>query len=175
MALQEDNWRTYVASSGSDGIVGGRLAAEPRQGSGAPPRTAGTAHGLNYVLTGWEWHLRAADRSPKTMHSYVQIVRRFTQEGNDPLTVTKVDVGAHLLDLRADCQASTVGLAYQVLHQFFRWLVAEGDRKDNPIERLPRPTVTPSPLPVLSDRDIRALLTTCNDTNPSLTDETQPF
>ncbi|MCA1693506.1 MAG: tyrosine-type recombinase/integrase [Actinobacteria bacterium] len=32
------------------------------------------------------------------------------------------------------------------------------------MERLPRPTVTPSPVPVLSDKDIRALLTTCNGT-----------
>ncbi|MCA1693507.1 MAG: phage integrase N-terminal SAM-like domain-containing protein [Actinobacteria bacterium] len=96
MALQEDNWRTYVASSGSDGIR--------------------TAHGQNYVLTGWEWHLRAADRSPKTVHSYVQIVRRFLVATDvDPLTCTKADVGTYLLDLRADCQPSTVGLAYQVL------------------------------------------------------------
>ena len=55
---------------------------------------------------------------------------------------------------------STCSLNFRALQQFFGWLVREEiDR--TPMERMRPPQVPESPVPVLSDDQLRALLASC--------------
>lgn len=124
-------------------------------------QTDQTAHNF-LTLRSWEWELRAAGRSPKTVETYLTVGRQLLTAVPDPVTATRADVGQHLLSLRErGCAPATVSLHFRALQQLFKYLVAEGERKDNPMERLTAPKVPESPVAVLSDSDLRKLLGTC--------------
>lgn len=118
-------------------------------------------------LRSWEWELRAAGRSPKTVETYLMAGRQLLAAVPDPVAATRAEVGQHLLSLREKGSApATVSLHFRALQQFFKYLLAEGERSDNPMERLTAPKVPESPVAVLSDVDLRKVLRTCE--GPSL-------
>ena len=50
----------------------------------------------------------------------------------------------HLREYFADLyeqgrQTSTISIHYRALQQFYKWAVGEGERPDNPLERIPSP------------------------------------
>jgi integrase len=111
----------------------------------------------------WQWHLEAADHTPLTVETYLRAARRLLEATGDPLTATRGDVAAYLLGMRALGRApATVALHHAVAQVFFAWLVNEGERDDSPAERLPAPHVPLSPVAILSDGDLRALLRACD-------------
>lgn len=65
-----------------------------------------------------------------------------------------------MLSLREKGAApATVSLHFRALQQFFKYLLAEGERKDNPMDRLTAPRVPERPVAVLSDTDLRKVIT----------------
>lgn len=66
-----------------------------------------------------------------------------------------------MLSLRErGCAPATISLHFRALRQLFKYLVAEAERKDNPMERLTAPKVPETPVAVLSDSDLRKVLGT---------------
>ena len=48
---------------------------------------------------------------------------------------------------------ASVSVRYRALQQFYKWLVAEGERQDNPMERIPAPRVPETLQPHYSEED----------------------
>lgn len=57
--------------------------------------------------------------------------------------------------------AATANTYLAVMKSFFKWLVAEGERRDDPSERIKRPTVPMTQTDILNTADIKALLAAC--------------
>lgn len=115
------------------------------------------------LLDSFELHLRAKNRSPKTIFSYrlavTQLVEWLGPRSADQ--ISKADVEgflAHFLETRS---SATTRQRYASLKQFFQWAAAEGEIPADPMEKIPPPKVDEQPVPVLSVDQLRALLATC--------------
>jgi site-specific recombinase XerD len=53
---------------------------------------------------------------------------------------------------------ASVSVRYRALQQFFKWLVIEGERSDNPLDRIPTPRVPEQIQPHYDDDDVRRVL-----------------
>lgn len=127
----------------------------------------------------WMRSLRARNTSEKTQALYERAAVQFTayltaawpKTGPDRLTREHVEgfletyaAGEPAGDLPAFTGGrapSTVSLTYRALQQWFAWLVAEGELDADPTAKMQGPIVPEKPVPVLTDEQLRALLTSC--------------
>ena len=106
---------------------------------------------IGELLDSFDLHLRALNRSPKTIHSYRLAVDQLWSgwDRNRP-TITKADIEgfiAHFLENRA---SATARQRYASLQQFFKWTTAEGEIPENPMEKIDAPRVDEQPVPILT-------------------------
>ena len=116
-------------------------------------------------ITSFRRYLRAENKSIRTTTIYVQATEKFARwliehtdcadwedvEGRDVQDFT-----IEVLDTRSAGYASNL---YRAIQQYFRWWSAEYDLP-NPMWGLKPPTVPEKPVPVLSERQLQALLRT---------------
>jgi site-specific recombinase XerD len=126
---------------------------------------------LAALLDDWRRHLRATNRAPATIASYVKVGGAFAgylAEHGMPTAasgVAREHVEAYLADLGertsrrgGSMAAATVAKHYRSLQQLFRWLVEDGEIARSPMERMRPPAVPEQPVPVLSDQELTRLL-----------------
>lgn len=122
-----------------------------------------SANGLDFVQ-----HLAAANKSPMTIKSYGEAVRRlddYLAAQGMPRTVVAIHrehVEAFVTDQLARWKPATAANRFRSLQQLFKWLVDEGEIKESPMARMKPPTVPDAPPPVLRVDDLRALLHSCD-------------
>jgi site-specific recombinase XerD len=111
-------------------------------------------------------HLRAENKSPATITSYMAAVNdfdRFLEATGMPrrlAAIRREHIEAYIESLLGRLKPASAANRYRSLQQFFRWAVDEGEISDSPMTKMHPPRV-PEPLtPVLSDDDLRALLAT---------------
>jgi site-specific recombinase XerD len=121
------------------------------------------------LIEGWELHLRAANKSPKTIRSYVDTARlsfgEFLLSNAFPTDVADITidaVAAYLADQLERFSENTAALRYRTLKVFFNWLVAEGEIEHSPMAKLSAPKVGEVEVPVIPIEDVRRLLSTCS-------------
>ena len=119
---------------------------------------------LRDLAPSWRRSLRAGNRSPKTIKSYLAALDQLADHLEDAGRSTAVDQIArsdvesfigHLLDTRS---AATAATRYRGLQQMFKWAVEEGERDVSPMEGMHPPRLDSKPVPVVADDDLRALL-----------------
>jgi site-specific recombinase XerD len=118
---------------------------------------------LNSFLRG----LRVAGKSPRTLETYGESVRQFTAYlGSQGMPVTvdgfqREHVEEFLLHLQArGMKPATVSNRYRALRTFCKWLVAEGERADDPMARM-KPHKLPEYAPrVLTLDELKRLIDT---------------
>jgi site-specific recombinase XerC len=122
---------------------------------------------LRLLVDDWLRHLKAANRSPKTLGNYGdsarQLVAHLQARGmpTEADRISREHVEDFLVALYDRVGVSTVATRYRCLQQLFRWLVDEGEIDHSPMERMKPPTVPEVPVPVVSTDDARRLLATC--------------
>jgi site-specific recombinase XerD len=122
---------------------------------------------IRSLLEDWRRHLRAKNRSPATIESYLIVGRTFadylTQQGmpTDAGVIAREHVEAHLAELLARLSPATAAKHYRSLQQFFRWLVEDGEIPRSPMERMSPPTVPEQPVPVITEDELTRLLAVC--------------
>ncbi len=95
----------------------------------------------------WERHLRAANRSWRTIESYLESAEQlfaFLQTQRRPVDLVRirpVDVEAFVSHVLAIHKPATAAIRYPSLQQFFRWLVEEDEIRANPMARMKPPKV----------------------------------
>jgi site-specific recombinase XerD len=97
------------------------------------------------LLLGYEVALRGALRAEKTLETYrdsLNMLQRFLVERGMPsLTMVTTE---HLREFfnalyQRGNKPTTVSVRYRALKQFYKWLLGEGYRQDNPVDRIPPP------------------------------------
>ena len=123
---------------------------------------------LRPALASWLRSLRAANRSPHTLHSYETSVLQYldflARRGLAPVVgpETRAWVEEFIAEVLTLRKASTAETRYNGLKAFFAWLVQEGELEHSPMEGTTRPRgKIPEPEP-LSPEDARRLLATCD-------------
>ena len=125
---------------------------------------------LQDLIPSFERSLRARNRSPRTIRSYVDSARLFAAflvDSGMPTTAAAVrreHVEAFIEQQLTLRTPSTAASRYRYLQQFFRWLEEEGEIPVSPMARMKPPTVPEAPVPVLDDDDLRRLLAACDGT-----------
>ena len=122
---------------------------------------------LGELIEAWELTLRARNRSPRTIETYLETAGQFydwlADQGRPTVAsqVTTRDVEgwiAHLLDTRSN---GTARVRYRSLQQLWRYLLEEGDIDASPMAGMRPPTPEEQVVPVVPDDDMRRLITTC--------------
>jgi len=119
------------------------------------------------LARGFELSLRARNRSPKTIKSYMEAValyRDFAVRSGFPTTADRVNRD-HLETFIADqlerWRPSTALTRYGALMQFFKWCADEGEISDSPMRNMQPPSLPEIPVPIVSDTDLTKLLKSC--------------
>ena len=117
------------------------------------------------LLRSFERHLRAENRSERTITSYLQSARQaeaFLTARDTRLTAAgRGDLEAFLGELLERRAAATVWTRYKVLRILYRWLEEEDEITANPMAKMRPPIVPEQPVPVVPEDGLRRLLTTC--------------
>jgi site-specific recombinase XerD len=119
------------------------------------------------LIKSFERHLRAANRSPRTIDKYVTAARQLTRFladndlPTDAAAVRRRDVEAYIAHLLERYRPGTALTRYQDLQQFWKWCVAEEEIAISPMAKMTAPLLPEVPVPVLDDDALRALLATC--------------
>jgi site-specific recombinase XerD len=119
----------------------------------------------------WDLALRADGYAKNTLTSYANALRRLTNwlalhhEGVGPVDVNRNHLRAWIVDTREAQSSGTARSWFAGVRHFFRWMVAEGERDDDPTEGIKTPAPNDQITPMLADDDIRLLLGTCTDSS----------
>jgi site-specific recombinase XerD len=131
----------------------------------------GTAAGdIPANATSFARHLRAANKSPNTIKSYMEAVTQFDAylaENGMPRTVAAVHrehVEAFIEDQLARLKPASAANRYRSLQQFFKWLAEEGEIRESPMARMKPPTIPETPPEVLRDDQLKKLVAVCSGT-----------
>lgn len=111
--------------------------------------------------------LRAANKAPRTIDSYMEAVTlfaRFLEATGMPMQVQAIHrehVEGFLADILERFKPATAASKYRSLQQFFRWLLEEGEITESPMRRMRPPHVPEEPVPILSEEQLRSLFKAC--------------
>ena len=123
--------------------------------------------GLEDLLPSWARSLKARNRSPRTVQSYLESAQQlisYLRRTGMPTAVTHLSrehVEAYLADLQGKVKPGSVAVRYRSLQQLFRWLADEGEVSADPMARMRPPTVPDQPVAVIGPDVVRRLLGTC--------------
>lgn len=123
---------------------------------------------IGELLRGWELSLRARNRSPQTIKSYMDAafhLREFLVRVGMPTEVDRINrehLEAFVAEQLERWKPKTAQIRYGNVVQFFKWCVEEGEITRSPMTNMKPPVVPEVPVPVVSDDDLRKLLTACD-------------
>lgn len=113
----------------------------------------------------WSLSLAAANRSPRTVTTYLEAFDKFAAylaaEGvtDDPTAITRAHVRGFVTSMQdAGNAPATVSNRFRALAVFFGWLLAEDEITVNPMAGLERPVVPEKQVAVITDEQITRLL-----------------
>jgi site-specific recombinase XerD len=113
----------------------------------------------------FERYLRAGNKSPRTIETYLEAVRGFAAHlaatsGRALDQARREDVEAWIGVLLGRWKPATAHNRYRGLHAFYRWLEEEDDLP-SPMTKMKPPAVPDQPVPVLTEPQLRALFAVC--------------
>jgi site-specific recombinase XerD len=125
---------------------------------------AGSYTGNDLLLRSFARSLRARNRSPRTVQSYVEAATLLAAHARDrELTeLTRADIEDFLTDQLERHRPTSVAVRFRSLQQFYRWMIDEGLVHTSPMTGLRPPSVPEEPVAVLDDATITRLLTSMN-------------
>jgi site-specific recombinase XerD len=118
------------------------------------------------VFGPFESALRARNRSPRTIRSYVDTAAAFAEFCESEFELTSLDqvsadhVNCYIADQLAHWTPSTAATRFRCLQQFFRY-IEETAGLPSPMVGLKPPKVSDAPVPVLRDHELVRLLEAC--------------
>ncbi len=138
----------------------------------ADPGIGATGLTIGAAIDSYRLSLRAANKSPATIKTYLAALDRFERfltERGMPRTLRAIrreHIEALIVALQdAGQRPATVSLAYRSLQPFFRWAQGEDEIATSPMDRMSPPIVPEKPPPILREPEIRAILDACAGTD----------
>jgi integrase/recombinase XerC len=115
--------------------------------------------------TSFERHLRAENKSARTVETYLEAVQQLNAflvtRDTDLAGARREDIEAYLAGLLARWKPATAANRYRALRVFYAWLEDEGEIPIDPMVKMKPPRVPDQPAPVLTEDMLRRLLATC--------------
>jgi site-specific recombinase XerD len=123
------------------------------------------APSVDDLARSFERYLRAGNKSPRTIETYLEAVAGFTgflsaTSRRSLDQARREDVEAWIGALLARWKPATAHNRYRGLHAFYRWLEEEDDLP-SPMAKMKPPAVPDQPVPVLTEPQLRALFGVC--------------
>jgi site-specific recombinase XerD len=113
----------------------------------------------------FERHLRAENKSDRTIETYLEAVRLLKAflagRGVGLAEANRAHIEAFLADLLARWKPATAANRYRSLKVFYAWLEDEGEIAANPMAKMKPPAIPEQPVPVVSDDALRRLFVAC--------------
>ena len=124
------------------------------------------APSVDDLARSFERYLRAGNKSPRTIETYLEAVAGFTgflsaTSRRSLDEARREDVEAWIGALLARWKPSTAHNRYRGLHAFFKWAVAEGNLAANPMNGMKPPQLPEQPIDVVRPEHLALLLKTC--------------
>ena len=122
---------------------------------------------VRHLARSFERYLRAANRSPRTVQTYLEAAEQFARFLDQEGLPTRADrirrehLEAYLEAVLARWRPSTASNRFRALQQFFKYLVDEGELKASPMAKMTPPQVPEQPVPLVSEDDLKKLLADC--------------
>src|SRR6266704_4717487 len=117
------------------------------------------------LVRSFERHLRAMNRSERTVATYLIAVRQadaFLQaHGTTIQAATRADLEAFMGDLLTRRAPSTAATYHKVLRILYAWLVEEAEIPADPMARIRPPIVPDTPVPVVPEEGLKRLFKAC--------------
>ncbi|MGH2776712.1 MAG: tyrosine-type recombinase/integrase, partial [Actinomycetota bacterium] len=132
-----------------------------------PRRAARPSAKILDLRESWKRTLLAENKSASTIAVYtsaVDLLSAYVETNHGAKTVDeikKAEVEEFIADLLATRKPATASNRYRALQAFFGWCVREGEVERSPMETMRPPSVPETPVPVLSDDQLRTLLKSC--------------
>jgi site-specific recombinase XerD len=104
--------------------------------------------------------LRNANRSPRTIQSYIESANLLADfhPGRDLDTLSRDDLEAFMGGYLARFRATSAAVRYRALRRFYNWMLDEEIITASPMAKMSQPQVAEQPVPILSERELAALL-----------------
>jgi site-specific recombinase XerD len=123
------------------------------------------APSVDDLARSFERYLRAGNKSPRTIETYLEAVAGFSgylaaTSKRSLDQARREDVETWIGALLARWKPSTAHNRYRGLHAFYRWLEEEEDIL-SPMAKMKPPAVPDVPIPVLAEPQLRALFAVC--------------
>jgi site-specific recombinase XerC len=122
---------------------------------------------LELLLRDWERSLRADNKAPRTVQTYLEAGRQLAAHlatQDDPparaVEIRRRHVEAYLIDVLERHSAATARARHAALRVFFGWLAEEEDIA-SPMARVRPPKVPLRPVPVIPEQQLSRLLAGC--------------
>jgi site-specific recombinase XerD len=131
-------------------------------------RQKNRTHPVPVLTVSFLRHLRAENASPNTIMSYRDSIKQFVQflsEQNLPVTAGEIEkkhVELFIEDLLSKRAPATAHNRYRGVRQFFKWALEEGEIKTSPMTGMSPPRLPETLVPVLSEKNLEALLNACS-------------
>lgn len=121
---------------------------------------AGPETGNESLLRSFARSLRARNRSPKTISSYLEAARLLSEHANhrDLLVLQRSDLEEFLADQLERHRPTTAAVRFRSLQQFYRWAIDEELIEKTPMAGLRPPTIPEQPVAVLDETQLSRLL-----------------
>lgn len=119
------------------------------------------------LIPSFERHLRALNRSPKTIKGYLATTAQFAafcRDHNLPADVTRITrehVELYVADQVARWKPKTAQVRFGDLQQFFKWAAQEREVASSPMEHMERPHVPEQPVETLTRDQVVRLIKAC--------------
>jgi site-specific recombinase XerD len=120
---------------------------------------------LDDLARSFERYLRAGNKSPRTIETYLEALAGFSAHlaatsGRALDQASREDVETWIALLLGRWKPSTAHNRYRGLHAFYRWLEEEEDIP-SPMAKMKPPAVPDRPVPVLGEPQLRTLFAVC--------------
>jgi site-specific recombinase XerD len=135
-----------------------------------PTTAAAELDDIRTLLPDWARHLKAKNRTPETIKSYLRCGHNLADwllaQGmpTNVSAISREHLEAFLGAMLDRLSASTTAKHYRSLQQFWKWLVDDGEITRSPMERMSPPAVPEQPVPILTDRELGAMLAVAKGT-----------
>jgi len=117
------------------------------------------------LIRSFERHLRAQNRSERTVATYLIALRQadafLRAHGTTIEAATRADLEAFLAELLARRAPSTAATYYKVLKLLYAWLADEEEIPANPMRRMKPPIVPDKPVPIVPEDGLKRLFRAC--------------
>src|SRR4051812_16582582 len=126
---------------------------------------AGLAAGSNdLLLRSFARSLRARNRSPKTITSYLQAARLLSEHAGDRdlLELARADIEDFIAEQLARLRPTSAAVRFRSLQQLYRWAVDEELIEASPMTGLKPPAIPEEPVAVLDEAALTRLLNCMN-------------